>query len=91
MKPNPYSALANSRKSIVAIGALVLVAIVNILSRLTPEEKATASAAVTALAWQLMSTIAREDVARASAVLPEVLGAPSFEAAPSRPPEPPAS
>ena len=63
MKPNPITALIGSRKVIISLGALLGVVVIYGFTRLSPEEKAGAVAAITALAWKLMGTIALEDAA----------------------------
>lgn len=63
MKPNPFLALLTSRKVIISLGALAGVIVIYGFTRMQTDEKAAATAAITALAWKLMGSIALEDAA----------------------------
>ncbi len=67
MKPNPILSLLSSRKVIVSLGALVLVAVISLVPWLDKEQKALATAAVGGLAWKLIDGIALEDAAKSAA------------------------
>lgn len=66
-KPNPWASLSQSRKSIVAIGALLVaggVMVAGILTKTDKELVVTYVLAVSALAFKMMDAIAREDAAK---------------------------
>ena len=87
-KPNPWASLSQSRKSIVALGALLVaggVMVVGILTKTDKELVVTYVLAVSALAFKMMDAIAREDAAKtAGATQVEVAKLASV-----RPPAPP--
>lgn len=66
MKPNPWIALAQSRKAIVGLGSVVMCALVLLKYQGPIQEKMMAMGAVSAMAWKLIDAIAKEDMARAA-------------------------
>jgi hypothetical protein len=66
-KPNPWASLSQSRKSIVALGALLVaggVMVAGILTKTDKELVVTYVLAVSALAFKMLDAIAREDAAK---------------------------
>ena len=69
-RPNPWASLATSRKSIVAIGAIVMAGAVILFGMKTHADKEYVLgyvAAIGALAFKLVGAIATEDAARTTA------------------------
>ena len=72
MKPNPFVSLFQSRKSIVGVGALVLVGLVYFLAPGGWPEKSTAMATIAGIAVSIITAIGKEDAAKSTTLTANV-------------------